>query len=48
MSQHKEIKRITTSTLLAMKASGEKIAVLTAYDFSMATVLDHAGMDIIL
>lgn len=48
MSQHKEIKKITTHTLLAMKARGEKIAVLTAYDFSMATVLDHAGLDMIL
>ncbi|WP_316753354.1 3-methyl-2-oxobutanoate hydroxymethyltransferase [Pedobacter gandavensis] len=48
MSQHKEIKKITTHTLQAMKARGEKIAVLTAYDFSMATVLDHAGLDMIL
>jgi 3-methyl-2-oxobutanoate hydroxymethyltransferase len=48
MSQHKEIKEITTHTLQAMKAKGEKIAVLTAYDFSMATVLDHAGLDMIL
>lgn len=48
MSQHKEIKKITTHTLQAMKARGEKIAVLTAYDFSMATVLDQAGLDIIL
>lgn len=48
MSQHKEIKKITTHTLQAMKARREKIAVLTAYDFSMATVLDHAGLDMIL
>lgn len=48
MSQHKEIKKITTHTLQAMKAGGEKIAMLTAYDYSMATVLDHAGLDIIL
>jgi len=48
MSQHKEIKKITTHTLQAMKARGEKIAVLTAYDFSMATVLDQAGLDMIL
>ncbi|MBB2147331.1 3-methyl-2-oxobutanoate hydroxymethyltransferase [Pedobacter gandavensis] len=48
MSQHKEIKKITTHSLQAMKAGGEKIAMLTAYDYSMATVLDHAGLDIIL
>lgn len=48
MSTHKEIKKTTTHTLHAMKARGEKIAVLTAYDSSMATVLDHAGLDMIL
>lgn len=48
MSPYKEIKKITTHTLQTMKAKGEKIAVLTAYDFSMATVLDHAGLDMIL
>lgn len=48
MSQHKEVKKITTHILQEMKSKGEKIAVLTAYDFSMATVLDHAGLDIIL
>ncbi|MEZ5044912.1 MAG: 3-methyl-2-oxobutanoate hydroxymethyltransferase [Saprospiraceae bacterium] len=49
MSVHKkEIKRITTHVLLAMKAKGEKIAMLTGYDFSMARILDEAGIDIIL
>lgn len=48
MSQHKEIKRITTNTLQKMKDDGEKIAMLTAYDYSMATVLDDAGLDVLL
>ncbi|WP_183580790.1 3-methyl-2-oxobutanoate hydroxymethyltransferase [Mucilaginibacter sp. X5P1] len=48
MSVHKEVKRITTHTLQEMKNSGEKIAMLTAYDYSMATIVDDAGMDIIL
>ncbi|PTS94772.1 3-methyl-2-oxobutanoate hydroxymethyltransferase [Pedobacter sp. HMWF019] len=48
MSQHKEVKRITTNTLQQMKAKGEKIAMLTAYDYSMATVLDDAGLDVLL
>ncbi|MGB3584979.1 MAG: 3-methyl-2-oxobutanoate hydroxymethyltransferase [Tunicatimonas sp.] len=42
------IKRITTHQLLAMKKRGEKIAMLTAYDYSMATLIDGAGVDIIL
>jgi 3-methyl-2-oxobutanoate hydroxymethyltransferase len=48
MSVTKEIKRITTHTLQEMKNRGEKIAMLTAYDYSMATIVDDAGMDIIL
>lgn len=44
----KEIKRITTHTLQKMKASGEKISMLTAYDFSFARLFDEAGLDIIL
>lgn len=48
MSVHKEIKRITTQVLLEMKSNHEKIAMLTAYDFSMAKILDAAGMDILL
>lgn len=48
MSVHKEFKRITTHALLEMKQAGEKIAMLTAYDFSMAKIIDDAGIDIIL
>jgi 3-methyl-2-oxobutanoate hydroxymethyltransferase len=48
MSVHKEVKRITTHILQEMKNRGEKIAMLTAYDYSMATIVDNAGMDIIL
>ncbi|NHA05171.1 3-methyl-2-oxobutanoate hydroxymethyltransferase [Mucilaginibacter sp. HC2] len=48
MSIHKEVKRITTHTVQEMKTRGEKIAMLTAYDYSMATIVDDAGMDIIL
>src|SRR6187200_3567207 len=43
-----EIKRITTHQLREMKNRGEKIAMLTAYDFSMAKIIDGAGIDIIL
>ncbi|MBM3425429.1 MAG: 3-methyl-2-oxobutanoate hydroxymethyltransferase [Bacteroidetes bacterium] len=42
------VKRITTHTLQEMKQRGEKISMLTAYDFSMAKIVDSAGMDIIL
>jgi 3-methyl-2-oxobutanoate hydroxymethyltransferase len=48
MSVNKEVKRITTHTLQGMKDNGEKIAMLTAYDFSMAKVLDEAGIDVLL
>ena len=48
MSVHKEIKRITTHILQEMKLRGEKIAMLTAYDYSMATIVDDAGIDVIL
>lgn len=41
-------RRITTNTLLAMKHQGEKISMLTAYDFSMAKLIDQAGIDVIL
>jgi 3-methyl-2-oxobutanoate hydroxymethyltransferase len=40
--------RITTHVLQEMKLKGEKIAMLTAYDFSLAKILDHAGIDVIL
>ena len=49
MPTHKaEIKRITTHQLREMKNRGEKIAMLTAYDYSMAKIIDGAGIDIIL
>ena len=48
MSVQKEIKRVTTNTLLEMKRKGEKIAMLTAYDFSMARMVDAGGIDVIL
>jgi len=47
-SAKKEYKRITTKTLVEMKRKGEKIAMLTAYDYTMAKIIDHAGIDIIL
>lgn len=48
MSVHKNIKRITTNVLQEMKNNGEKISMLTGYDFSMAKIIDEAGIDIIL
>ena len=44
----KEVKRITTHVLKNMKAQGEKISMLTAYDYSMARILDEAGIEILL
>lgn len=44
----KEIKKITTHVLQEMKARGEKISMLTAYDYSMARIIDGAGIDVIL
>ena len=41
-------RKVTTSRLIEMKARGEKIAMLTAYDYSMAKLIDEAGMDVIL
>ena len=43
-----DVKRITTQTLQDMKAAGQKIACLTAYDFSMARLVDAAGVELIL
>jgi 3-methyl-2-oxobutanoate hydroxymethyltransferase len=48
MSVHKEVKKVTTNTLQEMKRRGEKIAMLTAYDYSMAKIIDAAGIDVIL
>ena len=44
----KEYKRITIKTLVDMKSKGEKISMLTAYDYTMAKIVDNAGVDIIL
>ena len=48
MSIHKEVKKITTNTLQKMKAAGDKISMLTAYDFSFAKIFDAAGIEVIL
>ena len=44
----KDYKRITTKSLIEMKANNEKISMLTAYDFTMAKIVDHAMVDVIL
>ena len=44
----KDYTRITTNSLSEMKQRGEKIAMLTAYDFTLAGIVDKAGIDIIL
>lgn len=48
MSIHKKVKRVTVHTVQAMKDNNEKISMLTAYDYSLATIVDSAGIDIIL
>lgn len=48
MSTYLKAKRITTHVLRAMKENNEKIAMLTAYDYSLAKILDNTGIDIIL
>jgi len=49
MSVHNEnLRRVTTHRLLEMKKRGEKISMLTAYDFTMGTIVDNAGVDVIL
>jgi 3-methyl-2-oxobutanoate hydroxymethyltransferase len=48
MSVNKEIKKVTTHTLQKMKVAGERISMITAYDFSFAQIFDNAGIDIIL
>lgn len=48
MSVHKNVKRVTTHVLHEMKENGEKISMLTGYDYSMARILDTAGIDVIL
>ena len=44
----KQYKRITTKTLVDMKSRGEKVSMLTAYDYTMAKIIDRAGIDVIL
>lgn len=48
MSVHAQAKKVTTHTLQEMKRSGEKITMLTAYDYSLARLVDGAGVDVIL
>ncbi len=48
MSIHNEIKKVTTHTLQKLKEAGEKISMITAYDFSFAQIFDAAGIDVIL
>jgi 3-methyl-2-oxobutanoate hydroxymethyltransferase len=45
---NKEYKRVTVKSLIEMKANGEKISMLTAYDYTMAKIIDSAGIDVIL
>jgi 3-methyl-2-oxobutanoate hydroxymethyltransferase len=48
MSLHKDIKRVTTHVLQEMKSNNEKISMLTAYDYSIAKIVDEAGIDVVL
>ncbi len=48
MSVHREIKKVTTHVLSEMKQRGEKISMLTAYDYTTAKIIDDAGIDVIL
>ena len=43
----KEYKRVTTKSVVEMKANGEKISMLTAYDYTFAKLLDRAGIDVL-
>ena len=44
----KQYKRVTVKSLVEMKANNEKISMLTAYDYTMAKIVDGAGIDVIL
>lgn len=48
MSINQQIRKVTTNTLQKLKANGEKISMITAYDFSFAKLFDQAGIDVIL
>ena len=43
-----DVRRVTTQTLRQMKSAGEPVAMLTAYDYTMARILDGAGVDVLL
>lgn len=47
-SRKKRLDKVTTQTVVNMKQSGEKISMLTAYDYTMASIVDSAGIDVIL
>jgi 3-methyl-2-oxobutanoate hydroxymethyltransferase len=47
-TENKPVKKVTTHTLLKMKNAGEKISMITAYDYSFAGIMDGAGIDVIL
>ena len=48
MSMNKDIKRVTTHVLQEMKRNNEKISMLTSYDYSIAKIVDEAGIDVVL
>ena len=48
MSTYQPVKKVTTHTLQEMKNRNEKISMLTGYDYSMARIIDEAGVDVIL
>jgi 3-methyl-2-oxobutanoate hydroxymethyltransferase len=48
MSVQKEVKKVTTHVLIEMKQRNEKISMLTSYDYSMAKLVDQAGIDVVL
>ena len=48
MTNPKEYKRVTVKSLVEMKSNDEKIAMITAYDYTMAKIVDGAGIDVIL
>lgn len=48
MSVHNNVKKVTTHVLQEMKNAGEKITMLTGYDYTMARIIDTAGIDVIL
>ncbi|NCF41858.1 MAG: 3-methyl-2-oxobutanoate hydroxymethyltransferase [Bacteroidetes bacterium] len=48
MTNKKQYKRVTVKSLVEMKAANEKISMLTAYDYTMAKIVDGAGIDVIL